>query len=321
MPTVLEAAGVKAPETFEGVPQQPIDGISLAYSFTQPKAPSQRKTQIYELMENFGIYHDGWAAGTLPKRMAWEVGVGENRRTDVKAQDRNWSLFNLEKDFSTANDLSKSNPAKLKELQDMFWEEAARNNILPIHDWSQGREGRPTMGGNRRSFVYQPGLTRIHEDAAPHTIGHSFRIDADVTVPEGGANGVLITQGGRFGGYGFYVKEGRPVFHYNAVGTDQFTIRGDTAIAPGKRRISAAFDADTATPGTPGTMTLFIDGKQVASGRIGRTVAGWMSHTEGLDIGRDTVTPVNNDYSVDDSIFTGGIDKVTVTINAPDSTK
>ena len=143
-------------------------------------------------------------------------------------------------------------------------------------------------------------------------------IQFDTAHFEGQGSDKVHNPSSRFGGYGFYAREGRPVVHYNAVGTDQFTVRGDTAIAPGKRRIGAAFAADTATPGT---MTLFIDGKQVASGRIGRTVAGWMSQTEGLDIGRDTVTPVNNDYRVEDSVFTGGIDKVTVTIDAPDSTK
>lgn len=317
MPTVLEAVGIAPPAELGGVPQQPIDGISLTYSFDQARAPSARRTQIYEMMENFGIYHDGWIAGTLPKRLAWEVGTGQNRRSDIGPDDRKWTLFNLDRDFSTAKDLSRSNPAKLKELQDLFWAEAAKNKVLPIHDWSEGRDNRPTLGGKRTHFTYPAGVTGVHEDAAPHTIGRSFRIDADVTIPEGGANGVIIAQGGKFGGYGFYLKDGKPAFHYNAVGNDQFTVRADTAVPAGKRRLTADFVADAPRQGTPGTLTLSIDGAVVASGRIGRTVGGWMTHTEGLDIGRDTITPVSRDYRVTESAFTGGIDLVSVTLDDP----
>lgn len=308
-PTILEAAGVKAPDTVGGVKQQPIDGISLAYSFTSPREPSRRHTQVYEMMENFGVYHDGWIAGTLPKRLAWEVGAGQNRKLDVRPEDRKWTLFNLDRDFTTAHDLAASNPAKLKELQDLFWKEAAANHILPIHDYSQGVQGRPTLGGNRTSFTYDGPLTHLNEDAAPHTIGKSFTIDADVDVGES-ARGVLVTQGGRFGGYAFYLKDGVPVFHYNAVGTDQFTIRGQVRISAGSHTVSADFKADKPVPGSGGMLTISIDGKMVGSGRIERTIQGWMSHTEGFDIGRDTITPVNADYAVVDSTFTGSIRKI-----------
>lgn len=216
-PTILEAAGLKAPDMVQGVKRQPIDGINLAYSFAAAKAPSQRCTQVYEMMENFGIYHDGWIAGTLPKRMAWEVGVGEDRKLGMGPENRKWTLFNLDKDFTTAHDLAARNPAKLKELQDLFWKEAAVKNILPIHDYSEGAAGRPTMGGNRTSFTYRAPLSHLNEDAAPHTIGESFTINADVEL-DANAKGVLVTQGGRFGGYAFYLKDGVPVFHYNAVG-------------------------------------------------------------------------------------------------------
>lgn len=312
-PTILEAAGVKAPEVVNGVRQQPIDGISLAYSFTAPKAPSQRRTQVYEMMENFGIYHEGWIAGTLPKRMAWEVGVGEDRKLGVGPESRKWTLFNLDRDFTTAHDLAAKNPAKLKELQDLFWKEAAANRILPIHDYSEGTAGRPTVGGNRTSFTYRAPLSRLNEDAAPHTIGKSFTIDAQVEL-NAGANGVLVTQGGRFGGYAFYLKDGVPVFHYNAVGADQFTIRAQGPVSAGRHRLTAAFQADRQEPGSGGTLTLRIDGKPIGSGRIERTIRGWMSHTEGFDIGTDTVTAVNKDYTVADSGFTGTITRLDVTL-------
>lgn len=314
MPTVLEAVNLEAPESLNGIEQQKIDGVSLLESFTDAQVASRRQSQIFEMMENYGIYKDGWIAGTLPKRAAWEVGVAGERRLDVGENQRQWSLFNLEQDFSTANDLAESNPDKLDELKSLFWEEAAKNNILPIHDYSQGAEGRPSLGGNRSVFEYPAGVTRISEDAAPHTIGHSFTIEAEIDVPKKGASGIVITQGGRFGGYGLYIHKGKPVFHYNAVGLDQFTVRAKRKLASGKRLLTARFVADENKPGTPGTLTLFIDGKKVAEGRIGKTVAAWMSHTEGLDVGVDTITPVSDDYTIANSAFSGQIDKVTVRI-------
>lgn len=310
-PTILEATGVKAPVSLDGIKQQPFDGISLAYSFTAPQAASKRRTQVYEMMENFGIYHDGWMAGTLPKRLAWEVGATGDRKLTVGPENRKWTLFDLDKDFTTAHDLSGTNPVKLKELQDLFWKEAAANNILPIHDYSEGAQGRPTLGGNRTHFVYRAPLSRLNEDAAPHTIGKSFTITADVVV---GANakGVLVTQGGRFGGYAFYLKAGRPIFHYNAVGTDQFTIRAETALPAGRHKITTTFTADQPVPGSGGKLAIFIDGKPAGSGRVGRTVRGWMSHTEGFDIGMDTITPVNDDYTVADSTFRDTIKSITI---------
>ncbi|RYD21414.1 MAG: arylsulfatase, partial [Spirochaetia bacterium] len=313
-PTILEATGIKAPVSLDGVKQQPLDGISLAYSFTTPQAASKRRTQVYEMMENFGIYHDGWMAGTLPKRLAWEVGAAGDRKLNVGPNDRKWTLFNLDKDFTTAHDLSAINQAKLKELQDLFWKEAAANNILPIHDYSEGAQGRPTLGGNRSHFVYRAPLSRLNEDAAPHTIGKSFTITADVIV---GANakGVLVTQGGRFGGYAFYLKAGRPVFHYNAVGTDQFTVRAKTALLAGRHKITAAFKADQPTPGSGGILTITIDGEPAGIGRVARTVRGWMSHTEGFDIGMDTITPVNDDYTIGDSTFSGTLKSIAIDLN------
>ena len=310
-PTILEVTGIKAPDTMAGVKQQPIDGISLAYSFTAPNSPSVRRTQVFEMMENFGIYHDGWMAGTLPKRLAWEVGAGQDRKLNLGPDSRKWTLFNLDKDFTTATDLATNNPAKLKELQDLFWKEAAANNILPIHDYSEGAAGRPTLGGNRNHFVYRASLSRLNEDAAPHIIGKSFTIDADVDVGST-ANGVLVTQGGRFGGYAFYLKRGVPIFHYNAVGSDQFTVRSDRAVGAGRHKISASFQADKAEPGSGGTLTISVGGEPVGSGRIARTIRGWVSHTEGFDVGLDTITPVNSDYSIADSQFSGTIEKIDI---------
>jgi arylsulfatase A-like enzyme len=314
MPTVLEAAGIKAPETLNGVTQKPVDGISLGYSFTQKAAPSARRTQLYEMMENFGIYHDGWMAGTLPKRTAWEVNVGADRKVGVGMHERQWSLFNLDKDFSTAVDLAAKEPVKLKAMQDMFWAEAAKNNLLPIHDYSQGTEGRPSLGRNRTRFAYPDGVTGIWEDAAPHTIGKSFTIEARFDVGADGS-GALVAQGGRFGGYSLYLTGGIPRFHYNAVGSDQFAVSARSPISPGKHVLTMRFKADAPKPGSGGIATLLVDGREVGSGRIGRTVAGWMSHNDAFDIGVDLVSAVSPDYSVETSRFSGKIDEIVISID------
>lgn len=310
-PTILEAAGVTAPSSVNGTPQKPLDGLSMTYSFTQKTGPSHRHTQVFEMMENLGIYHDGWWAGTTPARSAWDVSKGV--RTDLDA--RKWELYNIDKDYSQAKDLAKVDPRKLQQMQQLFWAEAARSDILPIHDFSEGAEGRPSLAADRRSFTYYPGLTRVTENAAPPTIGRSFTIMADVTVAEAPANGVLVTQGGRYGGYALYVKDGRPVFHYNAIDPRQYRIAAETALPPGAHRIRAAFKADGPARGGPGTLTLFVDDRQVASGRIEHTLAGWVSHTEGFDVGEDRITPINGDYTIPTSKFSGVLNKLLITVD------
>ncbi len=309
-PTILQATGVKAPEEIDGVEQQPFDGISMAYTFQHPEAPSNRHTQVFEMMQNLGIYHDGWWAGTTPARAAWDV--AKNLKVDLAT--RNWELYHVDKDYSQAHDLAKSNPAKLKEMQNLFWAEAGKNHILPIHDFSEGAQGRPTAAGDRTHFEYLSPMTHIVESAAPPTIGHSWTIKAEVQVPQSPAQGVLVTQGGRFGGYGFYFRDGKPVFHYNAIGPRQYEIAAPDPIGPGSHIVTADFQADTAERGAPGTLTISVDGKPAASGRIDATLFGWVSHTEGFDVGSDTITPVDDSYTIDDSAFTGEIDRVTFDI-------
>ncbi|XHS00637.1 arylsulfatase [Sphingomonas sp. DBB INV C78] len=306
MPTILEAAGVKAPSMVNGVAQQPIDGVSMAYSFTQKAEPSHRKTQVFEMMENMGIYQDGWWAGTTPARSAWDV----TKNIKIDLDTRKWELYNIRQDFSQAKNLAASNPAKLQEMQQLFWAEAARSKILPIHDFAEGTEGRPTLTEGRDQFVYYPGLTRAAESAVPHTIGHSYAITADVVLPDRPANGVLVTQGGRFGGYALYLKNGRPIFHYNAVGPRQYKISATEALPPGPHKILADFKADSAARGGGGTLTLSVDGKIIGSGRVEHTLFGWVSHTEGFDVGEDTITPINDDYTIPASRFDGDLRKI-----------
>jgi arylsulfatase len=306
LPTILELAGTTAPATVGGVAQKPLDGISFAYSFNAPTAPSRHRTQIFEVLQNMAIYRDGWIAATLPDNKPWSPSSG----TKPDIDKRQWQLFDIDKDFSEADDLAAQNPAKLKELQETFWAEAARKNVLPIHPPEEGTEGRPSLTAGRTSFTYYPGTTRIPENNAPHVVGHSFTIDADLDGTER-SNGVLATQGGRYAGYALYLHEGRPVFYYNAVGPAQYRVEAARPLTAGHHHVSVDFALDPATVhGRGGTATLRVDGKVVGQGRVERTFGSWLSHTEGLDIGEDTVTAINEDYTIPTSRFDGTLHSV-----------
>lgn len=308
VPTILEATGVGAPTVLNGAQQMPIDGISMAYTYTAPKVPSRRRTQVFEVMQNLGIYHDGWWAGTTPTNAPWEffksVGTSD-------PNDRNWELYHIAEDYSQSKDLAKSNPKKLLEMQQIFWAEAARNKILPIHSATEGAAGVPTMRGNRTSFTFKPGLTRVPPRAAPETIGHSYSITADMTLKDAQTEGVIVTHGGKFGGYALYLDGGVPVFHYNAIGQRQYQVRGGQAITAGNHKLKAVFKSDEPKGGSGGTMTLFVDGKQVGSGRIDATLFARISLYEGFDVGQDTISPVNKDYTIATSKFQGELASVT----------
>jgi arylsulfatase len=311
-PTIFDAAGVQPPAVLNGVPQMPIDGISMSYTFDQPKAPSQRRTQVFEMMQNLGIYHDGWWAGTKPTNAPWDffkvVGTSD-------PNDRTWELYNIAQDYSQANNLAKSNPKKLLEMQQLFWAEAARNKILPIHSMSEGGEGAPWLRDGRTSFRFQAGLSRVPPRLAPETIGHSYTISADIEIGADDGQGVLVTHGGKFGGYAFYLDRGVPVFHYNAVGARQYQVRAPQALTPGHHLLTARFKADSAQPGAGGTMTLSVDGQPVASGRIEHTLIARISLYEGFDVGQDTLSPVDNDYTIQTSRFRGKLIALDFTID------
>lgn len=309
VPTILEAVGIEQPSEVNGVRQKPLDGRSFAYTFQHAAAAEQPRTEVFEMMQNLGIYKDGWWAGTRPMAAPWEVTAAQ--RSDLDA--RTWELYKVSEDFSQSRDLAAQMPDKLAEMKALFFKEAEASHILPIHSVGDGAEGRPSVVAGRTDFTYHAGLTRLGESAAPRLIGRSWTITADVTVPPGGANGVLITQGGRFGGYAFYLRNHRPVFHYNAIGEDhQYQVSSGAPVAPGEHQITAEFTADAPKPGTAGTLVLKLDGKEIARGRIGRTHVTWISQSEGVDVGEDTLTPVNDDYTVADSRFTGTLEKVRI---------
>lgn len=309
MPTVLDAAGIRPLQTIQGVTQQPLDGVSMAYTFSDPKAGSRKRMQVFEMMENLGIYKDGWWAGTVPGRVPWSTAA----KVATPLLDRPWELYHVDEDFSQARELSSANPAKLAEMKAEFWAGAARRSILPVHSSREGAEGRPQPGFDRNPAVFTAPIARLPEALAPQLIGRSFTIDVDVVIPPDGGHGVLVTQGGMYGGYAFYLNRGKLVFYYNATGPRQYRVESRDRIAVGHRVLSADFVEDPKGPAGTGQLTLKVDGQPVGSGRIIRGRPLWISHTEGFDVGQDSITPINEDYRVSTSRFSGTLNRITVT--------
>jgi len=311
MPTILEAVGVTAPSSINGVPQKPIEGVSMVYTFDDAKAPSRHKTQYFEMFANRAIYSDGWVAATTPPIAPW---VSIAKAIDIN--DYKWELYNVSEDFSQADNLAAKNPGKLKELQELFWTEAAKYKVLPIDNSRVERFDvslRPSLTRGRDIFTYYPGIVRTPEGAAPDMKNKSYQIKAEVEIPKAGAEGMLITHGGRFAGYGLYLLKGRPVFTYNLADVARYSIAGKEPLAPGKHTLLFDFKYEGGGLGKGGVGTLQVDGKTVATGRIERTLAFRLSLDETLDCGEDTGTPVSESYKVPFK-FTGKLNKVTINL-------
>jgi arylsulfatase len=316
VPTILEAATVKAPTMINGVKQTPIEGFSLVYSFDNAKAPTRHKTQYFELLANRGIYHDGWMANTIPQRLPWAKvapGVASPNPSDFQ-----WELYHVVEDFSQANNLAAQNPAKLKELQGVFDREAKKYNVYPLDASFAERADvsiRPSLTRGRSTFTYYPGTIRVPEGAAPDLKNKSYTVTAEVEIPTAGADGVLITQGGRFGGWGMLVLDGKPQFVHAFSNQPQhkYRVASNERLTPGKHTIKLDFKYDGPGYGKGGTGTLSVDGKQVAQGKIERTIPTRISLDETMDVGEDTGTPVVEDY-VDKMPFkfTGVLKKVVI---------
>jgi arylsulfatase A-like enzyme len=312
-PTILEAVGVQSPSMLNGVPQKPIEGVSMVYTFEDAKAKSKHRTQYFEMFGNRAIYDDGWIAATTPAVAPWVFG-GKLPPVD----DYKWELYNVNQDFSESNNLATQEPQKLRELQDLFWVEAAKYNVLPIDNSRSERFDvrlRPSLTRGRTEFTYYPGMTRIPEGSAPDFKNKSYSILAEVEIPSGGAEGVLMTQGGRFNGLGLYLLAGKPVFHYNLVGVERTTIASSNKLAPGKHTIGVDLNYDGPGIGKSASATLLVDGQKVGEGRIPRTIPFRVSADETLDIGEDTGTPVSEDYQVPFH-FTGRLNKVVIKLGA-----
>jgi arylsulfatase len=308
-PTVLEAAGLPEPTSVNGTKQRPMDGVSMVYTFADAKAKDRRTTQYFEMFGNRAIYHDGWVAATRHS-IPWLMTT-----TAPFDQDR-WELYNVAEDFSQANDLAARNPAKLRELQDLFAKEAIRNHVFPLDDrrverFNAAVAGRPDLMGPRTSLTLHEGMTGINENAFINLKGRSYTLTADVEIPPDGASGVIIAQAGRFGGWSLYMQSGRAHHVYNFGGLQRTTVSSPGALAPGRHTVLYEFVYDGGQPGSGGLSRLSVDGKPVGEARIPRTLPFVYSADEGVDVGTDNETPVTEEYG-GDVRFTGKIHKVTV---------
>lgn len=307
-PTILDLVGIKPPKFIGGIEQKPMDGTSLVYTFDAADAPEQHRVQYFEIMQNIAMYDNGWIAATRPMQTPWDMLSGSIGTLDLA--QRQWELYHVAEDFSEANNLARKNPEKLAQLQELFLEEARRNQVLPIHSPTVGTDGRPSLSEGRSSFVYFPDTSGIYVDAAPHVTGRSFEITVNVDMNETAVNGVLIAQGGRFGGYSFYLKDGCPTFVYNAVPPRIYAVRSTDTLSPGHHVLALDYASDSDKPGAGGWATIEIDGRSVTRGRIEHTLTR-MPWTEGLDVGKDLITAVSDDYKVPNP-FTGNIRDVKV---------
>jgi len=312
-PTILEAAGLPEPKVVNGTPQVPMEGVSLIYSFNDAKAKERHTTQYFEIAGNRAIYHDGWYARTI-HRAPWEPTGRHPLDKDV------WELYDLRADFSLTNDLAAKNPKKLKEMQVLFMKEGEKYHVLPVDDRVFERlngqaVGRPDMMGERTSITLAEGMTGIMESVFLNVKNKSKTVTAEVEVPASGANGTIFAQGGRFGGWSLYVKNGVPAYDYNFLGLMRFSIASAKPLAPGKTTIKFDFAYDGGGPGKGGMGTLFVNNEKVAEGRIEHTQAGMFSADETADVGIDLGTPVVESIGSEaKSRFTGHITKVTVEV-------
>lgn len=310
-PTILEAAGLPEPKVVNGTPQIPMEGSSLVYSFADAGAKERHTTQYFEISGNRGIYHDGWFAGTVHKA-PWEA---KPRRA---LQDDVWELYDVRKDFSLSNDLAAKNPEKLKELQALFLAEAQKSGVLPIDDRFFERAlpdlvGRPDLFAGRNSITLGEGMTGMLESAFINVKNKSMTITAAVDVPAAGANGAIIVQGGRFGGWALYVKDGVPAYTYNLLGMRSETVAGNKPLTAGKHTVRMEFAYAGGGLGKGGGVTLFVDNVKVGEGSLTNTQPMIFSADETADVGIDLGTPVVEAVGAGEkSRFTGKIAQVKI---------
>lgn len=310
VPTLYEVCGITPPTELNGVHQKPIEGISFAFTFDDAKAESKRKTQYFELACNRGLYHEGWMASS-PSFVPWDP-----NRQDWDPDKAPWELYKIDEDFSQAKDLANKYPEKLRQLQDMWWVEASKYQVLPL-DWrgtirmSSEAMGRPSLIRGRTTMTYYPGTIGLPDAASPPMCNKSWTITADIEFPDGKAEGMIVTHGGLEGGYGLYVRDGKPVFVYNFLSVERTTIVSEKALPKGKTALAVNFDYDGGGMGKGGTLTMTANGKTIAQGRLTRSIPIQFSLGEGLDIGMDVGSPIDFTYTLPFA-FTGKIENVTI---------
>jgi arylsulfatase len=312
-PTILQAAGLPEPKVVNGTPQIPMEGVSMVYTFDEPRAKERHTTQYFEIAGNRAIYHDGWLARTIHKA-PWEPKPRSALKDDV------WELYDVRSDFSLANDLAAKNPKKLAEMQALFMKEAEKHHVLPLDDRVFERAlaeavGRPDLMAGRTSLTLAGGMTGMMENVFINVKNKSVTITAEIEVPASGANGTIIAQGGRFGGWSLYVKDGVPGYDYNFLGMSRSSVVSAKPLAPGKATIRFDFAYDGGGLGRGGIGTLYVNDEQVAQGRIERTQGMMFSADETADVGIDLGTPVVEAVGAEaKSRFTGRIPKVTIDV-------
>jgi arylsulfatase len=310
-PTLLEAAGIPEPTMVNGVLQSPYEGVSMLYAFNDAMAPERHETQYFEMFCNRGIYHKGWSAVTK-HRTPWAMG-GE---TMPKFDDDVWELYDGTRDWTQANDLSRQNPEKLHELQRLWLIEAVKYNVLPLDDRQIERinsdlAGRPVLVKGNSQILFG-GMGRLSENSVVNIKNKSFAVTSDLVVPQEGAEGVIIAQGGRFGGWCVYTKGGTLKFAYNVLGIKWFAVDATRPVPAGKTQVRMEFAYDGGGFGKGGTVTLYYDGAEVGKGRVEQTQGFVFSADETTDIGYESGTAVSPDYTAHTSRFNGKINWVQI---------
>lgn len=312
--TLLEAAGLPEPQAVNGVAQTPLEGVSMLYSFNDAAAPDRHETQYFEMFGNRGIYHKGWTAVTRHKT-PWLL-VGEQ----VPAFDDDvWELYDTTKDWSQAKDLSKEMPQKLHELQRLWLIEAVRYNVLPMDD-DVGRRlnsdlaGRPVLIKGKSQILFG-GMGRLSENSVVNIKNKSHAVTAGITVPESGAEGVIIAQGGNIGGWALYAKNGKLKYCYNLLGVQYFYVEAGDALPSGEHQVRMEFAYEGGGLGKGGSVTLYVDGQKVGDGKVAATAAMVFSADDGCDVGRDTGAPVSQDYGAHGNAFNGEVRGVEISID------
>jgi arylsulfatase len=313
VPTILEAAGLPEPVMVNGIAQKPIEGVSMAYTWDNANAPGRRATQYFEMFGSRAIYHDGWIASAPPPNAPWNFTAKPS--ADVMNGFK-WELYNLEEDWTQANDLAAKMPEKLRDMQQRFIIEAEKYGVFPLDDTRLSRfiSNKPSYSPGRTLFTYAGEIPNVPfpGTVSPSLLNRSYTITAEIEIPQGGAEGVLVTDGGRFGGYGFYLLKGRPVFTWNLIDLERVKWQGKEALAPGKHTLEFDWKYDGPGPGKGGTGTLKVDGKVADSHPMARSIPLVIPWDETFNVGHDTGTPVDDkDYQVPFR-FTGKINKVTV---------
>ena len=329
MPTILEVTGIAAPEEVDGIKQAPIEGTSFAYTFdaANAEAPSRHKTQYFEMMGQYALYHEGWLLSTKVDRAPWDA-YGAAKVDPLNNQVL--ELYHLDEDFTQSTNIADQHPDKVKEMKEMFIAEAKKYQVFPMDASVATRviAPRPNITAGRKEFVYTRPMTGLPQGDSPLLLNTSYTITADIEVPEGGAEGMMLTSGGHFAGYGFYLLDSKPVFTWNMLNLERIKWEGTEALAPGKHTLDFDFDSEGLGVGTlannsmsghgrPGTGTLKVDGKVVDTKKMAKTLPMILQWDESFDIGSDSITGVNDaDYKPPFKL-TAKLHKLTVEIDRP----